>query len=116
MKLIIRNRHLPPINAIDGVIESRLIGLTSGLQVDEAVVLVEHRRNASPPYRVELHLAVPGPDLRAERIDHTPLQAFTRALDDIERKLRQRTRSRLSRPTANIQRSAREPKRAASHR
>ena len=116
MKLIIRNRHLPPINAIDALIETRLIGLTENLQIDEATVLVEHRRDASPPYRVELHLAVPGPDLRAERIDHTPLQAFTRALDDIERKLRQRAHNRLNRSSSHVQRSAREPQRTAGHR
>lgn len=116
MKLTIRNRHLPPTNAIDGVIETRLINLTQAVQIEEAVVLVEHRRESSPPYRVELHLAVPGPDLRAERIDHTPMQAFTRALDEIERKLRERTARRSSRPATHVQRSAREPQRVAGHR
>jgi ribosomal subunit interface protein len=116
MKLTIRNRHLTPTNSIDALIETRLITLTERLHIDEATVVVEHRREASPAYRVELHLAVPGPDLRAERIDNTPLQAFTRALEDIERKLRDRALNRVSRPAVHAQVNSRPRQRASGVR
>lgn len=98
MKLTIRNCNLHPARALDALIETRLIQLAERVRIDDATIVVEHRADASPPFRVALHIAVPGPDLRTERIDNTPVQAFTRALEDVERRLRERALNRLGRP------------------
>ena len=97
MKLTIRNRNLTTEHAFDALIESRLIALAERVQIDDATVTVERLTDASPPYRVQLHIAVPGPDLHAEHDDNTVRQAFTRALDNIERKLRERELKRIGR-------------------
>jgi ribosome-associated translation inhibitor RaiA len=97
MKLTIRNRHLAPDQSLDVLIENRLVTLSERVRLDEATVAVERRPEASPQFRVELHLAVPGPDLRAERVDHSPVRAFTRALEDLEARLRERASVRVGR-------------------
>jgi ribosome-associated translation inhibitor RaiA len=116
MKLTISNRHLPPAKALDALIETRLVALADRVRIDEVSVTVEYRQEASPPFRVALLLAVPGPDLRAEMIDNTPLQAFTRALEDIERRLRDRSLKRLGRPSARTTRTSAYHMRAARMR
>jgi ribosome-associated translation inhibitor RaiA len=106
MKLTISNRHLPPTKTLDALIENRLIALGDRVRIDDAHVLVEYRAEASPPFRVALHLAVPGPDVHTEKIDNTPLQAFTRAIEDVERRLRERSLNRLGRAVTRAQRTA----------
>ena len=105
MKLTIRNRNLSPEPAFDALIEARLIALADRVRIDDATVTIERLAEASPPYRVQLHIAVPGPDLRAEHNDSTARQAFTRALDDIERKLRERELKRIGRTRARTPRT-----------
>lgn len=100
MKLTIQNRNLPVGRTLDTLIEARLLTLARRVQIDDATVLVERRAEASPAFRVALHLAVPGPDFRAEFVDHTAMQAFTRAFAEIERRLRERSRHRLGREGA----------------
>lgn len=116
MKLTIRNRNLASATTLDALIETRLLALADRVRIDDATVLVEYTRDASPPYRVELLLAVPGPDLRAERIDNTPLQAFTRALHDIELRLRERAHNRLGRAPARARRTSTPGTRASRFR
>jgi ribosome-associated translation inhibitor RaiA len=105
MKLTIRNGNLVTEHAFDALIESRLIALADRVRIDDALVTIERLSDASPPYRVQLHIAVPGPDLRAEHNDNTARQAFTRALDDIERKLRGRELKRIGRIRARAPRT-----------
>lgn len=105
MKLTIRNRNLVTEHAFDALIESRLIALADRVKIDDATVTLERLTDASPPYRVQLHIAVPGPDLRAEHNDNTARQAFTRALDDIERKLRERELKRIGRTRSRAPRT-----------
>jgi ribosome-associated translation inhibitor RaiA len=106
MKLTIRNRNLSSASTLDTVIETRLLTLAARVRIEDATVTVERSLDASPPYRVEIHLAVPGPDLRAERSDNTPLQAFTGALAEIERHLRERAVNRLGRATTRVRRTS----------
>ncbi len=105
MKLTIRNLNLSAEHALDALIEARLIALAERVRIDDATVTIERLAEASPPYRVQLHIAVPGPDLRAEHNDSTVRQAFTRALDEIERKLRERELKRIGRTRARSPRT-----------
>ena len=104
MKLTIRNHTLRSPRSIDALIETRLLTLADRVRIDDATVLVEHRTDASPPFRVEIHLAVPGPDLSTERIDNTAVQAFTRAIEDIGDRLRERSLQRRGRSSSRAHR------------
>ena len=97
MKLTISNLNLPLDRSLDAIVENRLVALSERLRIDDATVVIERRVEASPPYRVHLHISVPGPDLHTEQVDHTPVQALVRALKDIELKIRARARVRLAR-------------------
>jgi ribosome-associated translation inhibitor RaiA len=97
MKLTINHRNLPLGSSLDSLVENRLVALSERLEIDDATVVIERRAEASPPYRVHLHLSVPGPDLHTEQVDTTPVQALARAMKDIELKLCARARNRQGR-------------------
>jgi ribosome-associated translation inhibitor RaiA len=97
MKLTISNLNLPLNRSLDAIVENRLVALSERLRIDDATVVIERRVEASPPYRVHLHISVPGPDLHTEMVDNTPIQALTRALKEIEHKISDRSRIRLAR-------------------
>ena len=97
MKLTIRNINLPMGSSLDSLVENRLVVLSERLRIDDASVVIERRAEATPPYRVHLHISVPGPDLHTEQLDNTPIQAFDRAVQEIEFKIRARTKVRLAR-------------------
>ena len=97
MKLTISNLNLPLDRSLDAIVENRLVALSERLRIDDATVVIERRVEASPPYRVHLHISVPGPDLHTEMLDNTPIQALTRALKEIEHKIRDRSSTRFAR-------------------
>lgn len=97
MKLTIKHNNLPLSRSLDSLVENRLVALSERLEVDGATVVIERRAEASPPYRVHLHISVPGPDLHTEQVDNTPVQALAKALKDIELKIRARARVRQAR-------------------
>ncbi len=94
MKLTIRHRHLRSFHALDTMVEDRLFALAEIGRIDDACVTLERRSEESPAYRAEVRIAVPGPDLSAEAVDHTVAHAFRRAATELERKLRERARRR----------------------
>lgn len=116
MKLNIQNKNLTAHNLLDTLIEARLRLLRTRVRIDEATVVIERMPEASPPYRVELHLAVPGPDLRSSQVDNTPVQAFTRALSEIEEHLRDRQRTRDLRGPSKARRTSTPGSRASGFR
>ena len=95
MKITIRNRNLSADQTFDALIENRILALATRCRLDDVAVLIERRSEASPQYRVDLHVAVPGPDLRCECVDHSPLRAFQRALEQVEEKLEARSAKRV---------------------
>lgn len=116
MKLTIRNQNLAAVSTLDALIETRMHLLGNRVRIDEATVLVERRPESSPAYRVALNIAVPGPDLRAEGVDSTPVQAFSRALSEIEEHLRKRERKRLLRVPGRSRRTSTPGQRATAYR
>lgn len=114
MKLTINNRNLSVPDTLDSLIQTRLRLLGNRVRIDEATILLERRPESSPSFRVEMMIAVPGPDLRAEARDSTPFQAFSKALGDIEHRLRLRDRKRQ--PGARALRTSTPSSRATSFR
>jgi ribosome-associated translation inhibitor RaiA len=100
MQLTINNLNLPVGSSLDSLVENHLTALSQQVHIDEAKVVIERRIEASPPYRVHLHIAVPGPDLHTERVAFTPIQALTLALKEIESKIQARRTIHLARVKA----------------
>lgn len=103
MKLTVQHFDLRSTNAVDTLIEEHILGLQSRLQIDEADVRLERRREVSPAFRVLVHLVTPGPDVLACGQDHTIRAAIGKAVRDIEHKLRERAQRPLRRRRSNLQ-------------
>jgi ribosome-associated translation inhibitor RaiA len=106
MKLTIRNLNLAHKDTLDAFITNRLVALCERVRIDDAQVLLERRSELRPPFRISLHVAVPGPDLHAEHVANTPLQAFTAAFEMIEKRLRLRALNRIGQTNRRDQRTA----------
>jgi ribosome-associated translation inhibitor RaiA len=94
MNVLIQNRNLPTEAIIDSHIRERIDRLAGETRLDSVSVVLIREPEAAPPIRAEIHVAVPGPDLRAKAADATPGQAFRRAFDSILRKLKLRRENR----------------------
>ena len=70
---------------------------------DSASVRLAYRRDASPAYRVNVHLVTPGPDVFAEGCDHTLRAAFGKMMTALKNKLSGRDAKRLCRLKSNLQ-------------
>lgn len=95
MMLSIRYRHLSPPASLDEKIEEMLISLSEHCRVDHAEVVIEHRAEQSPPYVAKVRVEVSGPDLKVEVADHTPENAYSRALGELDRRLQLRLMNRM---------------------
>lgn len=67
------------------------------LQIDEARILVEHRHEASPAFRVTAHLVTSGPDVFAEAVDHTLRAALQKMIGELEARIGHRHEKRARR-------------------
>lgn len=94
MVLSVRFKHLKPSAELEEEIEELLLPLGEYCRLDEAEVLIVHDAERSPAYTARVKVSVPGPDLTVEVSDHTPKNAYTRAVSEIGRKLRERSLSR----------------------
>lgn len=72
--------NLNTVHAHFAWLEHRLRALAGLRRIDEAIVRLERYPDASPAYRVKIHLVTPGPDVVAECHDHTLRAAATKAL------------------------------------
>lgn len=90
MMLSIRYRHLSPPPSLDEKIEEMLLPLGEHCRVDQAEVMIEHRAEESPPYLARVKVAVPGPDVDVAVADHTPENAYQRAVSEVDRRLQKR--------------------------
>jgi ribosome-associated translation inhibitor RaiA len=97
MKLNVQHHNLRSTHELDSLIEERILALQPRLQIDEARIHLECRREESPAYRVSIHLVTPGPDVLAEGRDLTIRAAIAKAVADIEAKLGDRARKPLRR-------------------
>ncbi|ACB74724.1 HPF/RaiA family ribosome-associated protein [Opitutus terrae] len=94
MKLSLKHVHVRPTDSLDSWVEEGLSTLRPLLAIDEAHVRLEHDAAASPAYRVTVHLVVPGPDLRADAVDHTLRTAFAKVLGELRARAEERVARR----------------------
>jgi ribosomal subunit interface protein len=102
MKLNVQHHNLRSTHELDSLLEQRIFKLEPRLQIDEACVRLECRWEKSPAYRVAIHIATPGPDLKAEGRDHTVRAAIGKAFLDLEDRLRDREHKSIWRVRSNL--------------
>ena len=103
MKLTVQHFDIRSTQVVDALIEDRILALQPRLQIDEANVRLEHRREISPPFRVHVHLVTPGPDVLAHGQDHTIRAAIDKVMAQLEHKITGRWAKRSGRLKSNRQ-------------
>jgi ribosome-associated translation inhibitor RaiA len=81
----------------DSWVATRLAGIATRRQIDEARVRLARHRDLSPAFQVSIHLVTPGPDLFADASDHTMQAAFDKALAELDGTLAERVAKRAKR-------------------
>lgn len=87
MKLTLQHLNVRSTHALDSWIEKQIFALQPRLAIEEARVRLTRRREASPPYEVNVHLVTPGPDVFAEGRDHTLRAAVSKVMAQLHGKL-----------------------------
>lgn len=106
MKLNIRHLNVPRASELQSLIKERLASLEPRLQIDEARVRIECREESSPAFRVQIHLVIPGPDVKADRSDHTITAALDKVMADVEATIAFRDKKRHQQARSNLQKPA----------
>lgn len=106
MKIHIQHSHVRSTDELDSLVEVPIMALQSRLLIEEATVRLEHRHEASPPFRVSVHLVTPGPDVYADGCDHTIRAAVGKAMGGLEAQISSRAQRRLRRLKGNLQEPA----------
>lgn len=110
MKTVIKHLNHQSSASFIAHLEQELQAFNKIRQIDEAFVTLEHRLEASPPFRVALRLVTPGPDFDAEAVDHTLRAALAKAVAELHDKIEDRRASRGRRVRGNLQEpAARQP-------
>lgn len=97
MKLTLQHLSIRSTDALDTWIEKQIFLLQPTLRIDEANVRLVRQPEASPAYRVHVHLVTPGPDVFAEGNDHTLRAAFAKVMAQLRSKISGRTAKRVNR-------------------
>lgn len=97
MKMTLHHLNIRSTHEVDSLLENRILELEERLQIDEAQVRLEWKRELSPPYRVAIHIVTPGPDLQAEGCDYTLQAAIGKALSGLAGQLQHRERKPVQR-------------------
>lgn len=107
MKILLKHVHHVPSSSLIQLVRAELESMKGLMQIDEARVLLEHRHQASPAFKVAFHLVTPGPDVQAEAEDHTLRAALLKAFDHIRNRIvyRQHKRRRAKLEAAGSVRS-----------
>lgn len=97
MKLVLHHANLRPADGLRRLLESTLAALLPFARIEEARIRLEYLPEASPAYRASAVLVVPGPDLRAATVDHTPHAACAKLLASLRTRVLERAAHRLRR-------------------
>ncbi len=87
MKTLLKHLNHQPSASFTAHLGQQLHAFSEIRQIDEARVTLEHRLEASPAFRVALHLVTPGPDFTAEAVDHTLRAALAKAVAELHDKI-----------------------------
>jgi ribosome-associated translation inhibitor RaiA len=102
MKLTVQHHHLRSSDELDSLIENRIFALQPRLQIDEANIRLECHSEESPAFSVRVRLVTPGPEVLAERRDHTIRAAIQKVMADVEAMIGSRFAKRRRRIQTNL--------------
>jgi ribosome-associated translation inhibitor RaiA len=102
MKLNVQHLNIRSLDSLDSWVEKQIFALGRARQIDEANIRLIRLENASPAYRVNVHLVTPGPDVFAEGRDHTLRAAFSKVIARLRDKISTRAAKRLQRLKSNL--------------
>jgi ribosome-associated translation inhibitor RaiA len=102
MKLSVQHRDIRSTDPVDTLIEEHILALQPRLQIDEAVVRLEHRAGSSPAFHISVHLVTPGPDVFAESDDHTVRAAVEKVMKQVRDKITDRHAKRARKLKSNL--------------
>lgn len=97
MRLVLQHANIHATDHLDRWVEQCLRAMLPLVRIEEAKIRLEYRPETSPPYRASGHLAIPGPDLRMETVDHTPQTALAKLMAGLRWQAAQRAARRLRR-------------------
>ena len=81
--------------------EQSLGELQDLISITAAAVVLEQRREDAPAYRAYVSLAVPGPDIHAEAIDHTLEAVWHKVCADLAKQIEHRKAKEAGRLKTN---------------
>ncbi len=96
MKIQFRIRGLNANASLRAWLEQQLERLHRLIPVSAAEVVLEQQREHAPAFRAHVHLAVPGPDIRAAARDHTLEAVWLKVTNSLRQQIeRRKTRQQL---------------------
>jgi hypothetical protein len=97
MKVVVKHTGIALRKWMDSSVRKQILALSPLRQIDEAQVQIARDHEASPPFRVHLHLVTPGPDIAAEARDHTLAAALGKVLKRATEEIKRRSAQQLAR-------------------
>jgi ribosome-associated translation inhibitor RaiA len=94
VKIRVRNIKALAAQRAIALVRDTVLKLAQIRKIDAAHVSLEQRPDAAPGYRAVVHLETPGPDIRAEAKDYTPLAAAHRIVKELRRHVEMRNARR----------------------
>jgi ribosome-associated translation inhibitor RaiA len=85
------------------MVRRNILALGPLRQIDEANVHLSRQHEASPPFRVHVHLVTPGPGVFAEARDHTLAAALAKVMKKLAQEIETRAGKRQARLKNNLQ-------------
>jgi ribosome-associated translation inhibitor RaiA len=102
MKLNVQHLNIRSLDALDSWVENQILALGCARQIDEANIRLVRRPDASPAYLARVHLVTPGPDVIAERSDHTLRAAVTKVMRELRKQIMRRATKPLQKLKTNL--------------
>ena len=97
MKVVIKHTGIALRKWMNSSVRKQILALSPLRQIDEAQVQIDKDDDASPAFRVHLHLVTPGPDIAAEARDHTLAAAMGKVLRRVTGEIQRRSIQQLAR-------------------
>jgi len=97
MKVVVTHSGIALRKWMNSSVRKQILALSPLRQIDEARLQIARDHDASPPFRVHLHLVTPGPDIAAEARDHTLAAALGKVLRRVTEEIKRRSAQQLAR-------------------
>jgi hypothetical protein len=92
MNFTFRSLEFPARSTVARELEEQIDQLQELGTIDAAEVLLERLRHPKGAFRLQVHLAVPGPDFRAECTGYTPQETVVKMQKELRRRMQIRSR------------------------